>query len=103
MSVFDTAVATLFADQNMASDATFIPQNGANASVRVIIRAPDAFQKVGSSIIDTPTTTLEVLVSDCPLLAPGDQFLIGQTTYVVQGEPRRDELQLTWLVDVYAS
>lgn len=103
MSAFDTAVATLFADQNVAQDATFIPLNGANASVRVITRAPDAFQKMGSSTIETPTTVLEVQVADCPSLAPGDRFLIGQITYVVQGEPRRDEFQLIWLVDVYAS
>ncbi len=70
--------------------------------LRVIMRAPDMFQKVGSSIIDTPTQTLEVKVADCPSLTPGDQFLIGTTTYTVQGEPRRDELQLTWMVDVYA-
>src|SRR5579872_3496722 len=103
MSAFDTAVASLFADQNLGSDATFIPQVGANVPLRVILRAPDMFQKMGSSIIDTPTQTLEVKVADCPSPAQGDQFLIGQTTYVVQGEPRRDELQLTWLVDIYAS
>ena len=103
MSVFDTAVATLFADPNMALDATFIPQVGENVPLRVVLRAPDAFAKVGSSIIDTPTQTLEVKVADCPSPAPGDQFLIGQTTYTVQGEARRDELQLTWLVDIYAS
>ena len=102
MTVFATAIAALFADPNLASDATFIPQNGANASVRVIIRAPDAFQKVGSSVIDTPTQMLEVRLTDCPSLMQGDRFLVGQTTYVVQGEPKRDELQLTWQVDVYA-
>ena len=103
MTAFDTAVATLFADPNMASDATFIPRIGVNAPVRVILRAPDAYQKMGSSVIETPTTMLEVKVADCPLILPGDQFLIGTNSYVVQGEPRRDELQLTWLVDVYAN
>jgi hypothetical protein len=103
MSVFDTAIATLFADPNVAQDATFMPQVGANVPLRVIMRAPDMFQKVGSSVIDTPTQTLEVKVADCPSPAPGDQFQVGITAYTVQGEPRRDELHLTWLVDVYAS
>ena len=103
MSVFDTAVATLFADPNMASDAIFIPQIGVSVPVRVILRAPDVFQKMGGSVIETPTNMLEVKVADCPTLLPGDQFLIGTNSYVVQGEPRRDELQLTWLVDVYAN
>jgi len=103
MSAFDVAIVALFADPNLATDATFMPQVGANASVRVILHAPDVFQKMGSSMIETPTTTLEVKVADCPSLAPGDQFLIGASTYTVQGEPRRDELQLSWQVDVYAA
>ena len=103
MSAFDSAIATLFADQNLAIIATFVPQIGPNASLRVIIRAPDTFQKVGSSMIETPSQTLEVQVSDCPSIAPGDQFVIGSSIYTVQGQPLRDELQLTWLVDIYAS
>ena len=103
MSVIDTAVATLFSDPNMATDATFMPQTGANVGLRVIVRAPDAYQKIGSSVIETPTTTLEVKVADCPSILPGDRFLIGQNTFVVQGEPRRDELLLTWQVDLYAT
>ncbi len=103
MNVFDTAIATLFADPNVAQDATFVPQIGATVPVRVIVRAPDAFQKMGSSTIETPTTILEVRVSDCPSLAPGDQFIVGGNNYTVQGQPRRDEFKLMWLVDVYAS
>ena len=103
MSAFDTIIATLFADGNLATDATFLPQGGGRSPVRVIVRAPDVFQKMGSSTIETPTTMLEVKVVDCPSLAPGDQFQIGSTTYTVQGEPRRDESHLTWQVDVYAS
>ena len=103
MSVFDTAVATLFSDPNMATDATFIPQVGVNVAVRVIVRAPDVFQKMGTSMIETSTTTLEVKVADLPSILPGDRFLIGQNTFVVQGEPRRDELLLTWQVDTYAA
>ena len=103
MSAFDTAIAALFTDPNLGTAATFIPQVGANVAVRVIVRAPDVFQKMGGSVIETPTTTLEVKVADCPSPAEGDRFLIGQTTYIIQGESRRDELHLTWQVDVYAA
>ena len=103
MSAFDTAIAALFTDPNLGTAATFIPQVGANVAVRVIVRAPDVFQKMGGSVIETPTTTLEVKVADCPTIIPGDQFLIGEDSYIVHGEPRRDELQLTWQVDVYAA
>jgi len=103
MSAFDTAIATLFADPNLATDAMFAPQIGAAIPLRVIMRAPDMFQKMGSSTIETPTTLLEVKVADCPSLTPGDQFIIGGDSYTVQGEPRRDEFRLTWTVDVYAA
>ena len=101
MSVYDIAIATLFADPNVAQDATFAPRIGATVPLRVIMRAPDIFQKMGTSTIETPTTVLEVKVADCPSLAPGDQFIVGGNTYTVQGEPRRDEFHLMWLVDVY--
>ncbi len=43
---------------------------------------------------------LDVLVADCELLEPGDRFVVGGITYIVQGEPKRDSWNLTWRVDV---
>jgi hypothetical protein len=103
MSAFDTAMRTLFSDPNLAIDAVFIPQVGQSATVRVVTRTPDVFQNVGSSVIETPTLMLEVQVASCPDLIPGDQFMIDDTLYTVQGEPRRDIVRLTWQVDLYAS
>lgn len=103
MSAFDIAMRALFSDPNLGIDAVFIPQVGQNVTVRVITRAPDAFQNVGSSVIETPTLVLEVQVADCPVLMPGDQFVINDALYTVQGEPRRDEVQLSWQVDLYAA
>ncbi len=71
--------------------------------VRVITRAPDVYQNVGISVIETPTLVLEVRVSDCPALVPGDQFMIDGILYAVQGSPRRDSERLVWQADVYAS
>ena len=102
MSAFDLAANTLFADTNMASPATFVPQIGSPLSIRVIIAAPDDYHKIGVSVIDAPTQRLAVKVADCPVIAQGDQFIINGITYTVQGEPRREELQLIWDVDVFA-
>lgn len=102
-NVFGQAVRTLFANSDLARDAVYIPQLGGNSPVRVIVRAPDVFANVGESVIDLPTLVLEVQVAECPDPAPGDKFLIGKNTYVVQGEPRRDAEQLTWQVDLYAA
>ncbi len=101
MSVFDTAMQVLFADKNLAIDATFIPTLGANKEVRVVTRAPDVYQNIGQSVVHTPSLVLEVQVSDCPTLVAGDIFLIDKIKYVVQGAPRRDSERLTWQVDCY--
>lgn len=101
MSVFDTAMQVLFADKNLAIDATFIPTLGANKEVRVVTRAPDLYQNIGQSVVQTPSFVLEVRVIDCPTLVAGDLFLINKIKYVVQGAPRRDSERLTWQVDCY--
>ena len=103
MSAFDTAMQALFNDANLAVDATFTPLSGPAKVVRVITRAPDVFQDVGQSFIETPTLTLEVRVVECPALTQGDQFTINSINYKVQGEPRRDSERLVWQVDVYAA
>jgi hypothetical protein len=103
MTVFSSAIQTLFNDQNLAVNATFIPQIGVSKVVRVITRAPDVYQNIGQSIIETPSLVLEVPVADCPTVSQGDQFIINSAAYTVQGEPRRDSERLYWQVDCYAS
>lgn len=103
MSVFDTAMQVLFADRNLAIDATFIPILGANKEVRVVTRAPDLYQNIGQSVVQTPSFVLEVQVADCPTIVAGDLFLINKIKYIVQGAPRRDSERLTWQVDCYAA
>jgi hypothetical protein len=103
VNAFTTACDALFADPNLGSAATFMPLAGGSSAVRVVTRAPDEFRDVSSSVVETPTMTLEVRVSDCPAIVVGDRFVINSVTYTVQGVPLRDDLQLIWLVDVYAS
>lgn len=102
MTAFSSAIQTLFNDRNIAKDAFFLPMIGSNKSVRVITRAPDVFQDVGGSVIETPTLVVEVQVSDCPTIVPGDQFMIDGITYKTQARPRRDPERLIWQVDCYA-
>lgn len=103
MTVFSSAIQTLFNDQNLAVNATFIPQIGVSKAVRVITRAPDVYQNIGQSVIETPSLVLEVQVADCPTVSQGDQFIINSAAYTVQGEPRRDSERLYLQVDCYAS
>lgn len=103
MTAFSSAIQTLFNDQNLAVNATFIPQIGVSKAVRVITRAPDVYQNIGQSVIETPSLVLEVQVADCPIVSQGDQFIINAAAYTVQGDPRRDSERLYWQVDCYAS
>ena len=103
MTAFETAIKALFNDGNLAVDAVFIPQTGVPKTVRVITRAPDVYQNIGQSIIETPSLVLEVQVTDCPSVTPGDRFIVDAAAYTVQGEPRRDAERLFWQVDCYAS
>lgn len=103
MTAFSSAIQVLFNDRNIAKGAFFLPMMGSNRSVRVITRAPDVFQNVGSSVIETPTMLVEVQITDCPTVVPGDQFIIDGITYKTQGMPRRDNERLVWQVDCYAS
>ncbi len=103
MTAFDTAIAVLFADPNLAVDAVYSPVAGGSKSVRAFPRTPDLFENVGQSFVATPSLTLEVQVSDCPALGPGDKFTINAVNYTVQGEARRDADRLVWQVDCYAS
>lgn len=41
MSAIAAAFQSLFADPNMARDATFTPKGGSAVSVRVVLRRPD--------------------------------------------------------------
>lgn len=103
MTAFSIAIQTLFNDRNVSRDAFFLPLMGSNKAVRVITRAPDVYQNIGQSVIETPSLVLEVQVADCPTIVPGDQFMIDGITYAAQGLPKRDSEQLVWQVDVYAS
>ncbi|MFN8818374.1 MAG: hypothetical protein ACK5WY_00020, partial [Holosporaceae bacterium] len=75
MTAFSSAIQTLFNDQNLAVNATFIPQIGVSKAVRVMTRAPDVYQNIGQSVIETPSLVLEVQVADCPIVSQGDQFI----------------------------
>jgi hypothetical protein len=103
MTAFETAMAVLFNDRNLSKDAFFLPMMGTNRSVRVITRAPDVFQNVGSSVIEASTLVVEVQIAECPAIVAGDQFMIDGITYKTQGTPRRDSERLVWQVDCYAN
>lgn len=83
MTAFDTAIDTLFADQNMAVDATYTPDGGAPVSVRVILDHDVDLIGLGFSDITDRRTVIGIRKSE--IAAPGrnDTILVGATTYTV--------------------
>jgi hypothetical protein len=101
MSIASAAIAAIFADPNMAADATWYAGGvGTGTSVHVIKRAPDTVTGFGAARLLSDTMMIDVRVPDIPALAEGDEFDVAGTRYAVQGEPVRDRERLVWTAEL---
>ena len=99
MTVFQGAVDATFAAFGV--EAVYTPAGGDPVTARVIARRPDTIVGFGDTRIHAETATFEVRASEVADPRPGDQFMLGSETFVVQGEPeRRDPDRLVWSLDV---
>ena len=100
MNAFATAVNIIFADKNMAVDATwFAGGTGPGVSVRVIRKSPDEITPFGAGRILSETTQLDARMTEMPSPAPGDLIRIGTEDFLVQGEPKADRERLIWTLN----
>ena len=100
MNAFATAIDRIFADANMAVDATwFVGGVGPGVAVLVIRKSPDEITPFGAARILSETTLLDVRVADMPNPAPGDLIRIGLEDFLVQGEPKLDRERLIWTLN----
>lgn len=101
MSAFSAAVDAIFADPNMAADATYRPCNGgADIACRVVRTEPDVMTEFGGARIVSDTLRLDVRVAEVAAPVDGDRFLIGTDRLVIRGAPMRDSLGLVWRCEV---
>ena len=78
MNAFATAMNVIFADANLAVDATwFAGGTGTGIAVRVIRKSPDEVTPFGAGRILSETTMLDARIVDMPTPAPGDLIRIG--------------------------
>lgn len=104
MSIFAQAVDALFTDDNIGRDAKWRAGGvGADVSVRIVFRAPDAVANFGGGRFVAQSRFVDVRLSEVPSLEPGDTFEINSATYVVQGEPLADDDNLIWSAEVRAT
>jgi len=96
---FAVAVDALFADPNLAREATYQPADGDPFPVRVIARRADAITDFGEVRLWSETTRFDLRVSEVTNPRPDDRLVLGAETFVVQGEPLRDGERLVWTID----
>jgi hypothetical protein len=107
MSVCAAAIDNLFADPNIARDATYIAEGGAPRLIRVVTRRADEVTGFGEARIWSETTRVDLRVAEVPAPRPGDRVEIpgsgpGQADepFLIQGEPVRDRERLIWTVSL---
>lgn len=97
MTVFSAAIDAIYGDSNMAVDAVWRAcSGGVDTPCRIILSRPDAMGGFGDAQIVSDTFRFDVRVSDWPAPQSGDMLTLGDETFVVQGEPRRDRMRLIW-------
>lgn len=103
MNAFEVAIHSLFRDSNLITQATYHPLHGKEKRVAVITHKPDEYHAIGETMIATPTIAIDVAVSNCANVQPGERFVIDGKTFVVQGEPKADSERITFRVNLCAS
>lgn len=95
MTVFATAIDTIFADPNIGEDALWLPGGvGPGVFIRVIRKSPDKIVEFGDSRAITGTALLDVRRSEAAAIAGGDRIVVGSETFEIIGEPMGDALGL---------
>jgi len=100
MSVFAAAIDNLFADPNIARDATYVADGGAPVLIRVVTRRADEVTGYGDARLWSETTRIDLRVAEVPQPRPGDRIELGDEAFLIQGEPVRDRERLIWTVDL---
>ena len=92
-------VDLLFADPNLARDAWHRDSEGIFTSIRIIPRAEDVTRGFGGAQLWSESFLFDVRVSELPSPRPDEQILLGEETYLIQGEPVRDRDRLIWTIE----
>jgi len=100
MTAFADALGVLFADSNISVEVWHRDDKGQFTRARGILRRPDEITEFGSARLLSDTTRIDIRVADIPNPRPQEQILIGEETFLIQGEPRRDRERLIWTIDL---
>lgn len=103
MDAFAAATDALFADPNIACNATWRAGGaGESISVRVVTRRPDQVVGFGDSRAILPTLLIDVRRSELSGAASGDTVEIEGNTFEIIATPTADSLGLIWSCEAAA-
>lgn len=86
--------------QHMGVDGFYQTLGAEKKLVRVILRQPDPLFELGDRHIVVEQYRVDVRVSELSKPIRGDIFTVNNNSYRIEEEPRLDQHQLVWLVDV---
>jgi hypothetical protein len=99
MTAFLAALDLLFADLNLAHEAWYRDSEGQFTRIRIILRRNDDVTAFGAARLVSDTFRFDVRVSELPAPRPDEQILLGEETFLIQGEPLRDRDRLVWTIE----
>ena len=101
MNAFAEALGVLFLDPNISVEIWHRDSEGQFTRARGILRRPDEITEFGSARLLSDTVRIDVRVAEIPAPRPQEQILIGEETFLIQGEPRRDRERLVWAIELW--
>ena len=97
MNAFAAANDILFEDENLSLAALWkAAGSGAGVPVRIVLSEPDEEMGWRETRLVVGAVIIEVRMSEATSVGKGDTFAVGSAVYVVSGDPKRDDLHLTW-------
>ena len=100
MNAFADALGMLFLDANLSVEIWHRDGEGQFTRARGILRRPDELTSFGAARLMSDTTRIDVRVAEIPAPRPQEQILIGEETFLIQGEPQRDRERLVWTLEL---
>lgn len=89
----------MFADANIAHDAWHRDGEGQFTRIRIIPRRADTDVVFGAGRLWSEAFRFDVQVAELPNPRPQDQILLGDETFLIEGEPMRDRDRLIWTIE----
>jgi hypothetical protein len=83
MTVFDTAIDTIFTDENIAVDATYTPVDFFPVSVKAILEHDVDLMSIGDASVTDRQIVIGIRKSEVSAPGRGDTVQIGASTYTV--------------------